>query len=206
MNHTLLLGSKSYSRKMLLTQAQIPFTLLEQNADETRCDWKLPLPLLVAQIALLKMGHVIIPDGKNEGQICFVLTADTMSQDSNGVIHGKPVDRVDAIAKIKAAAHGNYLCTAFCLDKRIWKSGRWQLQKRIQEVVAAEYLFIIPDQWIDRYLQKSIALQTSGAIAIEEFGVQFLKTVQGSYSTIVGLPMFELRQALEQVDFFTFSS
>src|SRR5579863_6185861 len=96
--YTLYFGSKSEPRKMLLEEARIPFTVVSQNADESQCDWGLPLPQLVLSIAIYKMQHVILPDGMHEGDICFVLTADTMSHDKMGTIHGKPVDRVDAIA------------------------------------------------------------------------------------------------------------
>lgn len=198
----LLLASKSPSRQILLREAQIPFTLIGQDADETQCGWGLPLPRLVQEIALYKMNHVILPAGNNEGDVCFVLTADTMSQDKQGIIHGKPVDRDDAIAKIKAARQGSYLCTAFCLDRSVWRDGVWKLEQRIQECVSSEYIFLVPDSWIDIYLEKSIGLKTAGSIAVEDFGGQFLKMVHGSYTTIVGLPMFEVRQALERIGFF----
>jgi septum formation protein len=198
----LLFGSKSQSRRMLLEESQIPFVTVDQNADESLCDWGLPLPQLVLNIALYKMQHVILPDGTYEGQICYVLTADTMSHDKTGTIHGKPVDRADAIAKIKAAAEGSFLCTAFCLDKKIWKLGAWVMQERIADVVFAEFIYVVPDNWLDIYLEKTPFLDVSGAIAVEKFGNQFLKTVQGSYSTIIGLPLFEVRQALEKLGFF----
>jgi septum formation protein len=200
-HHTLLVGSKSPSRHMLLRAAQIPFTVIEQDANETLCDWTLHLSHIVAQIACFKMEHVQLPVG-SEGDHCFVLTADTLSQDKDGTIQGKPIDRDDAIAKIKSARQGSSLSTAFCLDKKIWRNGQWQLIKRIERVVNAEYLFVIPDEWIDLYLEKSIALNTAGAIAVEDFGVQFLKVVDGSYSAIIGLPMFELHEALTTLGFF----
>ncbi len=187
---------------MLLREAQIPFKLVTQDADETSCDWGLQLSQLVEQIALHKMNHAILPSGKNDGDICFVLTADTMPQDSTGTIHGKPINREDAIEKIKAARECSQLFTAFCLDKKIWRNNAWHLEKRIQRCVHAEYQFVIPDHWIDVYLEKSMGLKTSGAIAVEGFGSQFLKMVHGSYTTIIGLPMFEVREALEEIDFF----
>ncbi len=202
MNKQLLLGSKSPSRQMLLRQAGIGFTCVEQDADETQCDYALPLEQLVAAIALHKMEHVVLPDGNDEGEVCFVLTADTLSQDLDGTVHGKPVDRTDAISKIKSARKGSRLCSAFCLDRKVWQGDEWRIEKRITKQVAAEYLFYVPDNWIDAYFDNSIGLQTANAIAIEGYGEQFLKYVHGSYSTIVGLPMFELREALEETGFF----
>jgi septum formation protein len=199
--NTLLLGSKSPSRQMLLNLAQIPFTLIGQDADETLCDWALPLPEIVTHIARFKMEHVQLPAGF-DGQVCFVLTADTLTQDKNGAVQGKPVDRDDAIAKIKSSRVGSNLCTAFCLDKKIWRNNQWQLIERIEQVVHAEYLFVLPDEWIDIYLDTSIAMDTAGAITVEAFGAQFLKVVNGSYSAIIGLPLFEVREALAKLGFF----
>lgn len=198
----LLLGSSSVSRQQLLTAAKIPFSVVPQSADETKCDWGLSLPQLVESIALHKMAHVILPAGSNDGQQCFVLTADTLTQDADGTIQGKPVDRADAIDKIKRARGGSVLFTSFCLDKRVWIRGSWEIEQRIQKTVGAAFLFVIEDRWIDYYLDNSIGLSTSNAIAIEGFGDQFLKKLTGSHSTVIGLPLFELRQALDELGFF----
>lgn len=201
MKHTLLLGSKSFSRKKLLQDSKIPFSIVDQDADEAVCDWALPLQKIVESIALQKMAHVIMPRG-TEGQIAFVLTADTLSQDLDGTINGKPVDRLDAIEKIKRARQGSRLSTAFCIERKIYKNNAWHTDKRIVQCVDAAYIFAIPDDWIDRYLENSIALNCANAIAIEEYGMQFLKMVDGSYSSIVGLPLFEVREALGELGFF----
>ncbi len=198
----LYFGSKSKPRRMLLEEAQIPFIVVDQDADEAQCDWGLPLPQLVLSIALYKMQHVLLPDGKHEGDICFVLTADTMSHDATGKIHGKPIDRDDAISKIKAARDGSFLCTAFCLDRKIWRQGRWQIDERIADIVPSQFVYYVADEWIDYYLEHTPYLDVSGAIAVENFGNQFLKTINGSYSTIIGLPLFEIRQALEKLGFY----
>jgi len=201
-HNSLYFGSKSQSRRMLLEEAHIPFIVVEQNADETACDWTLPLEQLVMSIALHKMEHVMVPSGNKEGELCFVLTADTMSHDKTGTIHGKPISRDDAIAKIKAARDGSFLCTGFCLDKKVWRQGQWHTLERIADVVSAEFVYYIADKWIDYYLDSIPFLNVSGAIAVEKFGAQFLKVMHGSYSTIVGLPMFEVRQGLEKLGFF----
>lgn len=201
MKKILLLGSKSVSRKKLLAESKIPFTVIEQEADETACDWGLPLAQLVESIARHKMEHVIMPAG-NEGDIAFVLTADTLSQDLDGTIQGKPLDRVDAINKIRSARQGARLMTAFCLERKKFNAGVWHTEQRIMRCVGGQYIFAIPDAWIEAYLKNSMALQCAHAIAIEDYGMQFLKSVNGSYSAIVGLPMFELREALTEIGFF----
>ena len=230
MKNILYLASQSPSRQQLLREVQIPFELVSQTADEAACDWGLPLHKLVASIALYKMEHADLSGIDREKEI-FVLTADTLSQDANGAIQGKPKDRADAMKKIKEARGGTRLCTGFCLDKKAWdpsilrepsgqahlvgegpsvlsssrwsgRTGGWQTVDRIEQVVHANYKFIIPDEWIETYLEKSPGLNCSNAIAVEQYGGQFLKEVQGSYSAIVGLPLYEVREALEKLGFF----
>lgn len=196
---------------MLLKQASIPFELAEQEANEADCDWGLPLQQLVESIALHKIKHVILPDGKSKDDISFVLTADTLGLDGNGNICGKPIDKEDAIKKIKSYRNGARTGTAFCLDKRKWSGSSWELDKRIVKFVEAQYIFDVPDHWIERYFELSIDaginyMNVSGAVAIEEFGAQFLKSLNGSYTAVVGLPMYELREALDELEFFNLNN
>lgn len=203
MNNTLLLASNSKSRKNLLTKSGIAFLEVGHAADEDTVDTTLSLYEQVAAIATLKMEHAQLPMG-TEGQIIFVLTADTMGQDKDGVIHGKPKDYADAVAKIKALSivQDYTTATGFCLTKQIYNNGSWHVMQTISDVVSATYQFHIPRQWTEQYIAQGSVLTCSGAIEIEGYGQQFLKSINGSYSTIEGLPLFELRQALEVIGFF----
>ncbi len=207
MNNKLLLASGSASRKLLLQQSQIPFLVIGHNADEESCDWKegdwkQSLEQLVSSIAIAKMDHALLPQG-SENEIVFVLSADTLGEDSRGTIHGKPIDKDHAIFKIKALRGAGRCSTAFCLDKKKSISGSWVVQERIIKTVTAQYEFDMPDDWIEHYLKAvPTYLDISGGVTIEGYGAQFLKSISGSYSTILGLPLFELRQALEQIGFF----
>ncbi len=198
--NTLYLGSSSQSRQMLLREAHIPFTLVEQSADETKCDWGMSLQQVVEQIALFKMEHVLLPDGK-EGDVCLVLTADTLTENNAGNLEGKPADRDDAIAKLKSSRNGVRTGTAFCLERRIWQDGAWRVDVHILKYVVASYVFYVPDNAINFYLD-NVPVIGSGAIAIEGFGSQFLQKIDGSYTAVVGLPMFELREVLTDLGFF----
>ena len=201
MKNILYLASKSPSRKKLLERAGIAFEILEQDADESQCDWGMPLRQVVESIAVHKMKHVIMPQGIQE-QIAFVLTADTLSIDTTGAISGKPADMQDAIAKIKAARGGMNRCgTAYCVEKKIFKDGSWQMLKQVIGYAEATYEFEVPDEYIVSYIERSGALEAAGAIKIED-GPQFLKSVNGSYTAIIGLPMYELRVTLTQLGFF----
>ena len=201
MEKILFLGSKSRSRQELLKQAQITFQLADQDADETICDWNRPFKEIVASIALYKMEHVVLPAGAND-DVCFVLTADTMTCNADGSINGKPVDRDDAIQKIKSAKNAAITGTAFCLDKKLWHNNAWHTEQRIQRYVEGTCSFDVPDQWLEIYLAQPFIYSSAGAIFVEGFGAQFVKEISGSYSAIIGTPMFELREALTELGFF----
>lgn len=201
MKNILLLASQSRSRRMLLSQIGVPFVLLDQDADEGQCDWGLPLPKLVESIAKHKMDQVIMPHG-SAGQELFVLTADTLTQDLQGNMLGKPHTPERAMQMIRAVRQGALVATAFILDKKIYQFDAWQIKERVIKIVEARLVYDVPEQCIAEYIKNTNALSASGAITIEGYGAQFLKEVDGSYSTIVGLPLFELREALEQLDFY----
>lgn len=199
MKYILYLGSTSPSRRMLLTEAYIPFTVIAQSADEHACDWNQSLQKVVESIACHKMEHIVLPAG-NQGDICYVLTADTLTENKDGVLEGKPIDRHDAIAKLQSAREGVCTGTAFCLDRRVYDNG-WHVDKRFVQYVQATYRFVVADQWLDFYFEHTAMLGTC-AIAIEGFGSQFLQELNGSYTAVIGLPMYELRQALTEFGFF----
>lgn len=199
--HTILyLASSSQARQQLLTQALIPYQVIMQNADESLCDLKVPLRQAVTTLARHKMDHVVMPLGK-EGDVAWVLTADTLSENAQGVLQGKPHSREDACVKIRAARAGESTGTAFCLEKKIFKDGLWVPVMSTLRFAQARYIFNVPDSWLDRYFEHSSGLKASGALAIEGYGSLFLESVTGSYSAIVGLPMVELRQALQEFGF-----
>lgn len=198
----LFLASKSYSRALLLTSAQIPFTVIGQEADELQCDWGLPLEELVLSIAHHKMAHAVLPTSAENEEI-LVLTADTLTQDMAGTVYGKAATYDDAVKTIKALQNGSRVATGFRLDKKAMRNGVWELCESHSAVVTAACVFNIPDQWIDLYLQKEpLALKAAGAMVIEGYGQQFLQSVTGSYSAIMGLPLYEVRLALEARGFF----
>lgn len=200
--HTLFLASNSRSRQMLLKEAHIPYMVIGHQAREEDIPLEGSLESVVLEIARHKMAHTVIPGAFTEGTVIYVLTADSLGQDAEGVFHGKAVDREDAIAKIKNLSKQTKTATGFCLHKKIYKDGQFVTEKSVEKAVMSTYTFTIPDSWIDRYLEHSWAMIASGAIAIELYGGQFLQSIQGSYSTIVGLPLFELREALEELDFY----
>lgn len=197
---TLYLASASSTRQQLLKDAKINFIVINQNADEKLVDWNQPLTDLVAAIASLKMEHVIIPNHlEREAEILHVVTADTLTQSAEGKILGKPSNRKEAIEQIKLAASGSLVATGFCVEKKVYSDGVWITQARILETVVASCTVVIPEDFVAYYLDNSCAMSGCGSVIIDGIGLSFVKEIHGSYSTILGLPLFELRMALEKL-------
>lgn len=206
MKNILFLASNSASRKSLLAQADIPFQIISQNADESLCDMNRELSLVVSDLAQLKMHHAILPQGQFQGQIIFVLTADTLTKDIHGTLHGKPTDRQDAIRILKLCRAGTIIGTAFCLQKLIWQDDSWNALETILEYDQAHCIMNVPDEFLDFYLDRIPFLTISGAIDIAGIGDQFLQEVNGSYSAVLGLPMCKVRQSLYALGFYEHKS
>ncbi len=200
----LYLASQSPIRRHLLEKACIPFQIIPQSTDERTLNWDRPVLDVVPAIARLKMDHALLPPGE-EKEHRFVLTADTLCVDHQGKVHGKPVDITDAIRMIKLWRLGCSVVTAFCLDKKIYSDGTWRTETRREQTVSSSLNFSIPDRWIEEYLRRTKPLEIAGAVAIEGYGFQFVKSIAGSYTTILGLPMYELIEALTELQFFSSS-
>jgi septum formation protein len=190
-----------------LRQAKIPFFLVKQEADERAGDNCVSIAERVQAIALQKMAHVIIPatiNNKNTSDypVLFIVTADTMVENSAGEIYGKPTDSYDAIRMIKNARDGMKASSAFCLEKRVRHENYWKAVEHEITVVSTNYTLIMPDYYIDHYIQTGEGMECAGAVAIEGQAAQFVTSVHGSYTNLIGLPMFEVRQQLEKFNFF----
>lgn len=196
----LYIASSSRIRHQLLNEAQIPFKIIEHNADERSISWNGPIENITLAVTQLKMDSIDLDPTTFPKEI-ILLTADTLTADTDGNLYGKPADLNEAIAMIKQLRKGSVVTTAFCLEKRVYKENAWHIVAKQAEAVSAQCEFSLSDEEILEYFTKQpSALLAAGALTIEGYGNQFLKSVTGSYSAILGLPMFELRNALNKLN------
>lgn len=201
----LYLASKSRSRQILLELAEIPYKTLDQDFDESCVDQMGSLHEHVLYLARQKMAHVKLPsiiEAKNE--IIFVLTADTLVQAKvTGEIFGKPKDRDDAKRMLRIESQSPVaVVTGAVLEKKQFLNNAWQTIQKKEWVSSADVEFSVEEELLDTYLDKlPIAFHSAGAGVIEGYGHNFLKKIDGSYSAVLGLPIFELRQYLKEISF-----
>jgi len=208
MQKKLYLASQSVQRKRLMQEAGLEFEVLAQDADEKSCDWGMPLQKLTCRLAQLKMDHSFPPTSSQENERCWIVTADSLCIDKNGEILGKPRDYSDAIRMVKLIRQGTVAGTGFCIERRIWRDGLWHSEERYVGYNYGECVLDIPDEFIEWYFKKlkEISnldyLKLSGGFSITGFGAQFLKSVGGSYTGILGLPLYDVRIGLKELGFF----
>lgn len=210
MKNILYLASSSISRQNLLKKSIINFSILDKNLKfikEDNIDINLSLEDNVKKIALSKMNQIDLNrdfDNFFDKEIKFTLTADTIGKVENRFLE-KPKNYNDAILSLKNLKDKLIVfSTTFVLEKKEYnlKSNSWQLLNKVIKSVTSKCIMSIPDNYIDYYLKNSSALSANGAIEIDGIGLQFLKFIEGSYSAILGLPLFELIEELEKLNFF----
>lgn len=204
----LYLGSQSKPRQHLLQVAKIPYKVLDHKSNETIENKNLPFNNYVLEIAKHKMKNLTLPNIHTINNIekgIFVLTADTLMRIAkNKTILEKPKDKNDAKRMLKLIQNKQIeLETGCCLEHKIYKNNKWQTKQHKYWTTPALLEFCVEDKEIDTYLKNvPQALFACGAGVIEEFGLNFLKSINGSFTTIIGLPLFELRHALKEISFF----
>jgi septum formation protein len=181
---SLILASNSPRRFELLAQSGFSFAVIAPAVVE-RSDIALTLRELATWNALRKGFDVARahPDK-------VILAADTLVA-LRGEIIGKPRDRADAV-RILQRLSGNVheVCSSVFL-------GHLARQRTLvfQEVSHVRFRKLSRAQ-IDRYIELVDPLDKAGAYAAQGEGRQIIEQIDGSYSSVVGLPMEQTIPAL----------
>lgn len=119
-----------------------------------------------------------------------VLGADTVVVVEDDIL-GKPRDRAEAKAMLKRlSGHRHRVLTAIA----VVHDGITRTAVSISRVAFAD----LSDDVIDRYWDSGEPKDKAGAYAIQGAGAMFVSDLEGSYSGVVGLPLYELGQLLSR--------
>jgi septum formation protein len=180
----LILASASPRRRELLDQLGVSYTCDPAQIDESQCVGEGPSDY-VQRMAQEKVRAVA---ARYPVPAYAVLAADTTVVLDDTVL-GKPRDRVDALdflARLSGRRH--IVLTAVCLLSATGMHG---------ELVATEVEFIsLSPETCDAYLATAEPWDKAGAYGIQGLGGAFVRSIQGSYSNVVGLPLCETWQLL----------
>ena len=183
MSNTLILASQSPRRKELLQQLGYVFTCSPADIDESVQLAEKPAQY-VARLALEKAQAI----GKKNPEEAVVLGSDTTVVFGQHIL-GKPESLSDCLAILNMlSGNSHQVITAIAAV---------QGERSEVMVVSTEVDFkMLSEKEITRYWQTGEPQDKAGAYGIQGIGGQFVKQIRGSYSAVVGLPLYETAQLL----------
>ncbi|MES2004126.1 MAG: Maf family protein [Bacteroidota bacterium] len=191
----IILASQSPRRKMLLEWAEVPFEVIVKHTDED-----FPEGLTFTDIAIhiaRKKANAV----KTYVQEAFhgelkqktILAADTIVVLGNDVI-GKPVDREDAIRILRSLSGQQHkVITGVVL---LYTTGEISFADTTEVIFHA-----LTEEQICFYVDKYEPYDKAGAYAIQEWiGVTGIKSIEGDFYNVMGLPVSRVVQALHTLN------
>ena len=195
-SNIIYLASKSPRRRELLKQAGIPFELLMMREQSPRIDVdEAPLRdesahAYVQRIVLLKAAMAMKAMRERRLPPRLILTADT-TVTIDGDVLGKPVDRDDAIRMLKRlAGESHQVLTAIAVA-----SGG-----EVKHALSTSFVAFaaLTDDEIKRYVDSGEPMDKAGGYAVQGLAARFIVKLSGSYSGVMGLPLYETTALLRQ--------
>ncbi|MBJ9976181.1 septum formation inhibitor Maf [Pseudomonas sp. S75] len=181
----LYLASGSPRRRELLAQIGVRFTPIDAPVDET----PLPSETPQAYVERLALAKAAAGFAALQGP-GVVLGADTAVV-LDGTILGKPTDREHALAMLgDLSGREHQVLTGVAVTDG---------QRSSSLCVATQVRFraiSFDEAW--RYWASGEPLDKAGGYAIQGLGAVFVSAIAGSYSAVVGLPLSETAELLEQ--------
>ena len=194
------LASKSPRRQELLRQIGVDFTplLMREAAGRPRDIVEIPRadepPLeYVKRLARAKASVGWDVMGRRGLAPKPMLGADTeVVQD--GAVLGKPSDAAGAVEMLRRlSGQTHQVSTAVAV--------RWDKEININVSSSRVSFRALTDDEIERYVATGEPFDKAGAYAIQGRGAAFVSHLEGSYSGVMGLPLFETAELLAKMGF-----
>lgn len=196
MNEFVYLASQSPRRRQLLDQLGVRHELLLPGADEDAQALELELPgespvAYVKRVTQLKLDAALERLKRCGLPVAPVLCSDTTVA-LGRTIYGKPADPADArrmLSELSGKTHR--VLTAVALGTA---------RKRLQTLSESRVTFaVMSPRQIRSYVASGEPFGKAGAYAVQGRAAAFISHLSGSYSGIMGLPMFETAQLLKSL-------
>ncbi len=184
------LASGSPRRRALLSQIGINFDVIFIDIDESVRDNE-SAEAYVKRIAIDKAKAGLARIEQSNLPLRPVIAADTAVVVDNQIL-GKPADNQQAHAflqNLSGRQHQVLSGVALATDRTIG------VCSQLSQVRFAK----LSDTEIDWYVGTGEGLDKAGAYAVQGLAAQFIAHIDGSYSGIMGLPLFETRQLLQEI-------
>lgn len=185
-NPSLFLASKSPRRRALLEQIGIRFAVLDIDLDEALLAGEAP-ESYVSRLALDKAraGHALVASRS----AIPVLAADTAVVVGERIL-GKPRNRLDAAAMMRLLSGRTH---------RVLSAVAVAGGAERQDISISEVRFrTVSARETAAYWKSGEPCDKAGGYAIQGLGAMFVAHLRGSYSGVMGLPLFETARLLAE--------
>jgi septum formation protein len=188
------LASVSPRRRELLAQIGVPHKVIGAHIDETVRPGEAPRDY-VMRMARQKALAV-----RERGEILPVLAADTTVV-LEDVIYGKPRDREDGIAmlqRLSGRTHEVLTAVAVANAPSEGAKGRTGLSGEVSlrlSVSSVSFRRLTPEE-CNAYWETGEPHDKAGGYAVQGAAAVFIESLSGSYSGVMGLPLFETAELL----------
>ena len=187
------LASQSPRRRQLLEQLGVPHALLLPDDADAAEALEAVRPgeapgTYVRRVTRLKLAHAVRAMADRQRPQAPVLCADTTVALGRAIL-GKPRDAADAAAMLRQLSGSTHrVITAVAL----------QAGDAVHEAASESRVRFAPlsDDDIAAYIASGEWEGKAGAYAIQGRAAAFIEHISGSYSGIMGLPLFETAQLL----------
>lgn len=183
------LASASPRRQELLQQIGINFITEKSDIQETVASNE-TAEQYVKRMAYEKAKIVFDRRMKQDKEFLPVLGADTAVVVDN-VILGKPATRTEAfemLRRLSGRTHDVLTAISLIFEKK----------QELHALSATRVTFnALEDSEISYYIESGEADDKAGAYGIQGKAAAFVTRIEGSYSSVVGLPLFELSELLK---------
>lgn len=181
----IVLASASPRRTELMALAGIEFTVVPADIPEDALPGELP----VEHVMRLSREKAQAVAAKSPGR--FFIGADTVVV-LDGEIMGKPIDEAEAytmLSKLSGCTHD--VITGFTVFDQ--ESGVC-----LSRSVQTEVIFrTLGEQEIRSYIASGCPMDKAGAYAIQGGAAHFVRSICGSYTNVIGLPLAELFELMQ---------
>ena len=178
-----ILASASPRRRELFGLISDDFRIVPSNAEETAPDG-IAAENLPERLARLKAGDIAA-----KYPFDTVIGADTVVI-LDGRVLGKPENPEDAVRMLTALSGKKHKVITGCA---VCKNGACRSFSSVTEVE----FYPLDDREISDYVATGEPLDKAGAYGIQGRGALFVKSINGDYFNVVGLPVATLRRFIE---------
>jgi septum formation protein len=188
----LYLASKSPRRRELLAQLGLVFECIEGSVDESVLDGETPQDYV---LRLAKAKAVSGQDNLVVPSHIPILGSDTSVVIDNQIL-GKPRDEQEAVAMLaRLSGRSHMVYTAVAIKHN----------RDIKSVCCVTKVFFadMTVRQINSYVSTGEPMDKAGAYGIQGLGGRYIQKIEGSYSSVVGLPLYETGVLLAECGIFS---